>query len=505
MRCKYIFLFYCLIGATQELTARSADRQLPTFNVRDYGALGDGLQLDHQAINKTIEACRKAGGGTVYLPAGNYLCGSIHLKSNIHLLLDAGAIITGAAPQLKVYDSAEAFTDTAYQDGGHTYFHNSLIWGENLTNVSITGQGKIDGDGLTSKDNEHLGDPTGGSIGTGDKAIALKNCRGVTIRDITIFHGGHFAILLTGCDLIELSHLIIDTNRDGIDIDCCTNTVVSNCVVNSPNDDAICPKSSYALNKPVITENLLITNCQVSGFIEGTLLNGKRIPAKAGWSNGRIKFGTESNGGFRNCIVTNCLFNSCDGLALEEVDGGLMENIQISHIIMRNITHYPIYVTLGIRNRGPRSNTYAGVINNILISDVTVTGADSWSGIQLTGAPDHPIENITLRNISVEYNGGGTVEQGKRNFPELNKGYPEPFLIGVNPAYGLFARHIKELTLDNIEFKTMKQDGRAAIICYDIDRLTIDKLDLTNDTNKIKYVIKDVLKKQIRNSPSLLE
>ena len=505
MKCKYIFLYCSLIFQSLQSIAHGADSKVPEFNVRDYGAVGDGFQLDHQAINRTIEACGKAGGGTVYLPAGNYLCGSIHLKSNIHLLLDAGAIITGARPELNAYDSAEPFTDTAYQDGGHTYFHNSLIWGEDLTNVSITGQGKIDGGGLTSKDHEHQGDPTGGSIGTGDKAIALKNCRGVTLRDITIFHGGHFAILLTGCDLTELSHLVIDTNRDGIDIDCCTNTVVSNCVVNSPNDDAICPKSSYALNKPVITENLLITNCEVSGFIEGTLLNGKRIPAKAGWSNGRIKFGTESNGGFRNCIVSNCIFNSCDGLALEEVDGGLMENIQISHIIMRNITHYPIYVTLGMRNRGPYLTTHTGVIKNIFISDVIVTGADSWSGIQLTGAPGHPIENITLKNIRVEYNGGGTAEQAKRNFPELNKGYPEPFLIGVNPAYGLFARHIQELTLENIEFKTLKQDARAAIICNDIDRLTIEKLDLINDTNKIKYVFKDVLNKQIINSTSLLE
>ena len=127
--------------------------------------------MNNKAIDRAINACAASGGGTVYLPAGTYLSGSIHLKSNINLFIDAGATLLGAAPDQKAYDEAEVFTDTAYQDSGHTYFHNSLIWGENLKNVSITGRGMINGGGLTSKDNEHLGDPTGGSIGTGDKAI----------------------------------------------------------------------------------------------------------------------------------------------------------------------------------------------------------------------------------------------------------------------------------------------------------------------------------------------
>lgn len=472
-------------------------------NVKDFGAAGDGRQLDNRAIDKAIDYCAGKGGGTVYVPAGTYLCGSIHLKSNINLFLDAGAVIVGAPPGRKAYDEAEAFPDTAYQDGGHTYFHNSLIWGEGLVNVSITGRGKIDGGGLTSKDREHSGDPTGGSIGTGDKAIALKLCKNVLIRDITIYHGGHFAILVTGCDLVTLEDLTIDTNRDGIDLDCCTNALVSHCRVNSPNDDAICPKSSYALNRPVITENLIITDCEVSGYEEGTLLDGRRIPVKGGWSSGRIKFGTESNGGFRNCVVANCVFRDCNGLALEEVDGGIMDNIRVSDLVMMDIRHYPIYITLGKRNRGPKATTQVGAVRNIDISNVSVTGADSMSGIQVTGLPDYPIESISLEDIRVQYKGGGTVEQGRKPFPELGSGYPEPYLLGVNPAYGLYARHVKGLELDHVVFTTLHEEGRPALICMDVDGLGIGHFEAPAAYGHAAFRFEGVSDLTIESSPVL--
>jgi len=471
------------------------------YNVRDFGALGNGKHLDQGAINKAIAYCAQKGGGTVYMPAGNYLCGSIHLKSNINLFIDAGAVITGAPAGSKAYDEAEAFPDTAYQDGGHTYFHNSLIWGENLSNVSITGHGRINGGGLTREDHEKGGVVTGGAIGTGDKAIALKLCTNVLIRDITIFHGGHFAILVTGCNMVTLDNLTIDSNRDGIDIDCCKNTMVSNCRVNTPNDDGICPKSSYALNKPVLTENLVITNCEVSGYKEGTLLDGTMIPAKIGWAAGRIKFGTESNGGFRNCAVSNCTFRSCNGLALEEVDGGLMDNIIVSNITMMNTKYYPIYVALGARNRGPKATTHMGTVKNILISNIQVTNADSLSGIQLTGSPGYLMENIRLQNIYVQYKGGGTRAQGEKQFPELDKGYPEPFLLGMNPSYGLFARHINGLQLDNIAFSTKAPDERPAIIASDVHGLEINGFRSPEPLAGKAFKFEAVDKLKIENSP----
>jgi polygalacturonase len=471
------------------------------YNVRQYGAKGDGKQLDHIAINKAIDACAQAGGGTVSVPAGIYLSGSIHLKSNINLHLDAGATILGAQPEMNAYDPAEPFPFPQYQDGGHTYFHNSLIWGENLNNVSITGRGMINGGGLTKKDKEKSGVVLGGAIETGDKAIALKLCRNVLIKDITIFHGGHFAIIVTGCDLVTLDNLTIDTNRDGIDIDCCTNTVVSNCRVNTPGDDAICLKSSYALNRPVITENVFITNCEVTGYKEGTLIDGKRIPAKAPWSNGRIKFGTESNGGFRNCIVSNCLFRNSNGLALEMVDGGVMENIIVNNLVMEDINHYPIYITLGNRNRGPKETTKTGRVRNIMISNVMVMNADSVSGIQITGLPDQPLENIQLENIHITYKGGGTKEMGLRKFPELGNKYPEPFLLGANPAYGFFARHVKGLKVNNLTVSTARLDQRPAIICEDVQGLRMFDVNATVADGIPAYRFEAVSDVVIRDSP----
>lgn len=447
------------------------------YDVKNFGARGDGENYDHFAINKTIQACVDAGGGTVIVPAGLYICGSIRLQSNINLHLQAGAIIKGAPAGLKLFDSAEVFPHTAYQDGGHTYFHNSLIWGENLVNVSITGNGMIDGGGLTKEDKEKEGIVLRDSIGTGDKAIALKLCRNVLIRDITIFHGGHFAIIITGCDLTTIDNVTVDTNRDGIDIDCCTNTNIVNCRVNSPGDDAIVLKSSYALNRKVISEKILISNCIVSGFKEGTLLDGTRMPVKSTWSNGRIKFGTESNGGFRNCVITGCVFKSCNGLALEVVDGGIMENILVSNLLMDSVYYSPIYITLGKRNRGPAETTGLGTVNNIWLSDIIVMNADSFSGIQLTGLPEKSIATISLSNISVTYNGGGTIADSKIKYPELGMRYPEPALIGINPAFGIFARHVDDLQLNNINFYTKREDKRPVAIFENVNGLRVDGFD----------------------------
>lgn len=435
------------------------------YNVRAFGAAGDGRKLDSPAIDKAIAAAAEAGGGTVQLPAGAYLSGSIHLRSNINLHLDAGAVILGAPQELKAYDKAEPFEGKAYQDGGHTYFHNSLIWGEGLSGVSITGRGIIHGGGLISGDNPR---------DYGNKAIALKNCRDVLLRDVTILHGGHFAIITTGCDMLTVDNVMMDTNRDGIDIDCCRNVMVSNCRINSPNDDGLCPKSSYALGRAVITENMTITNCAVSGFEEGTLFDGTLKPKKGGM--GRIKFGTESNGGFRNVTVSNCTFRNCRGLAIEEVDGGLLENITISNLAMMDVQHYPIYIRLGARNRGPEEKTTTGTLRNVLISDVIATGIDKMSGINITGIPGHPIEGVRLQNIRLIFSGGGEAKDAAREFPEDVRGYPEPQKVGVTPAYGLYARHARDLQLQNVSLSYLEQELRPAAAFIDVNGLEIDNL-----------------------------
>jgi polygalacturonase len=505
-----VFISFCFL-----LPAIASPDDKMISNIRSFGAVGDGTNLDSPAINRTIQAASEAGGGTVFVPAGTYLCGSIHLTSNIHLYLDAGAVILGAPQAMNAYDPTEAWRDQAYQDGGHTYFHNSLIWGENLTNVSITGPGMINGGGLVRSDgllDRMCGfsswSPTNRApqIETnlpparlGNKAIALKLCRNVLLRDITILHGGHFAVLVTGCDNLTVDNVTMDTDRDGIDIDCCRNTVVSNCKINSPRDDGLCPKSTFALGRNVITENLTIVNCQVSGFQEGTLLDGTMKPGRG---TGRIKFGTEANGGFRNVTIANCTFRDCHGLALEEVDGGIMENISINNITMMDVIACPIYLTTGDRNRGP-DVTAPGRMRNIFISNIIATGVDSRSGIQITGTPGQPIEGVRIENIRLDCKGGGTKAQAERMPPELGTGYPEPGKIGVMPAYGVFARHARDLELANIRTGFEKEDLRPAIECVDVDGLEIDNFKAQLAPGVLAAKFDSVTNVVIRNSPVL--
>ena len=448
-----------------------------SYNVMDFGAVGDGKTLDHTAINRAIEKAVENGGGQVVVPAGKFLCGSIHLKSNIDLHLMTGAVIVAAPSHMKAYDESEVFGFPEYQDGGHTYFHNSLIWAEGQHDISITGRGMIDGEGLTRKDTEKAGNVQGGSIGTGDKSIALKLCRNVLIRDITIYRGGHFAIITTGCDLLTIDNVTIDTNRDGIDIDCCKYVTVSNTKVNTPSDDAIVLKSSYALKKAVSTEHVAITNCIVTGYKLGSLLDGTYVPEKVNWVCGRIKLGTESNGGYRNIAISNCTCMWSSGLAFEEVDQGRMENISVSNITMEHVHHYPIYITTGCRNRGPKEVTAPSYAANISISNVTVMDADSLAGIIITGMPGVPLQNVSLSNIYVQYRGGG--HKVSSEYREQSTHYPEPRWAGPTPAYGLFARHVDGLFLSDIHFETITPDERPDIMLVDVSHEQLNNVRTT--------------------------
>lgn len=447
------------------------------YNVRDFGAKGDGQTLDSPAINAAIEAAVRDGGGQVLLPAGTYLCGSIRMKSNIDLHLSAGCTILAAPAKMNAYDPSEPFDFPEYQDGGHTYFHNSLIWAEGEKNVSITGHGMIDGKGLTHKDTENSGNIQGGSIGTGDKAIALKLCRQVTIRDITIYRGGHFGIIMTGCDLSTIDNVTIDTNRDGFDIDCCKYMTITNCRINTPRDDALVLKSSYALKKPVLCEHIAISNCNITGYKCGTLLDGTYIPEPVNWVCGRFKLGTESNGGYRNISLTNCTFMYSSGLAFEEVDQGRMENIVVSNITMSHVHHYPIYITTGCRNRGPKEVTTPSTARDIQISNVIADDCDSLCSIIVTGMPGVPVKNVWLSNIRLYFKGGGTKDLADKNYREQGTNYPEPKFAGWTPAYGLYARHVDGLYVNDVTFRYERPDYRPAVLLDDVKNDVIRHLD----------------------------
>ena len=155
----------------------------------------------------------------------------------------------------------------------------------------------------------------------------------------------------------------------------------------------------------MITEHIAITNCVITGYKVGTLLDGTYIPEKVNWVCGRFKLGTESNGGYKNISLSNCTFMYSSGLAFEEVDQGIMENVVVNNVTMNHVHHYPIYITTGCRNRGPKERTTVSTGRDIMISNVVANDVDSLAGIIITGMPGEPLRNISLSNIRLQYRG----------------------------------------------------------------------------------------------------
>ncbi len=445
------------------------------YNVRDYGAKGDGVNIDSPAINAAIDAASGNGGGVILFPEGVYSSYSIRLKDNITLRLEKGSVIKAAKPTAEQgYDPAEPNEWDAYQDFGHSHWQNSLIWGIGLKNLKFEGEGLIDGTDALSR-----GLGRQGPVAEANKAIALKNCRNVTIKGISMLQCGHFALLLTGVDNLEIDRVLVDTNRDAFDIDCCANVRITNCMVNSLNDDGIVLKCSYGLGWPKATENVLIENCKVSGYDPGTVYYGTygenitAAPDRDG-PTGRIKFGTESNGGFRNVTIRNCEFKRCRGLALETVDGAPLENIKVRGLKMDDIWNSPIYIRIGDRMRGPKELP-ASYARNIEISDVTVTNCDSRYALLIVGLEGNPVENVTLKNIHIQYKGGLTLDdvRQQRNsnpfFFGRNSGYPEPSAHGIQPAWGVSMQHARNITFDNVTMELMQPDEREKIFLKDVE------------------------------------
>jgi len=494
----------------------------PFFDIKSFGAKGDGKTLDSPAINKAIDAASIAGGGTVYFSAGTYRSFSIRLKSNITLYFEQGSTLVAADPKDGdgKYDSPEPNAWDKFQDFGHSHWHNSLIWGENVENISILGPGMIWGKGLvrnggqsrTKEQNDTVQkvkvDPAVAPFdypnprdavesGWGNKSISLKLCRNVIIRDISILHGGHFAILATGVDNLTIDNLKIDTNRDGIDVDACRHVRISNTTVNSPFDDGICLKSSYGLGFARATENVTITNCEVSGYDEGTLLNGtykRDYRANNGTFSptGRIKFGTESNGGFKNITISNCVFEYSRGLALESVDGGLLEDVTITNITMRDVSNPPIFVRLGKRNRGPSETMTEGKIRRVIISNIVAYNAESRFASLISGVPGDPIEDLRLSNIRIYYKGGGTAEQAAILPPEKETTYPEPTMFGDIPAYGFFIRHVKNIDLADVEVSYLNDDVRPPFYLSDVMGADLHRVKAQKASSAKMLVLRDV-------------
>ena len=410
-------LLIALFGAT----ASGTDYPPPPaglYDVKTVGAVGDGVAKDTAAVQMAIDKCADGGGGTVYLGPGTYLCGSLHLRSGVTLWLDAGATIKGSEDN-DDYDPYEELGFENDSDRETTYFHYALIWGEDVERIAIIGQGAIDGNRSKRR---------------GPKPIALKRCRHVDIKGITIVNAPNYCISMIGTDYVNIDGVTIrNAYCDGIDPDSCKNVRISNCNIESI-DDAIVPKASFSLGERRATENLVVTNCVLS-----TECNG-------------FKLGTESSGDFKRIAVSNCVMTglrghpATGGISLESVDGSNLDGVVVSNITMVDV-RTPIFIRLG--NRGRDMETpIPGSLRNVSISNVVATGASITSTI--TGIPEHDVQNVTLSNIRLSYAGGVPYCPPDEAIPEMESHYPDGDMFEAMPAYGLYCRHVDGLTLSDV-------------------------------------------------------
>ena len=430
------------------LVASSAMAAEELHDIRDYGAKPDGKTLCTSSIQQAIDACSRAGGGTVYLPPGTFLSGTIYFKSGVTLKIAAGCTLLGST-NLKDYPP----TVQEFRSYTDNYTDKSLIYGENVENIAITGRGTVDGQGASFE----------GPYKVRPYMIRFIQCRNVTVKDVTIKNSPMWVQHYLACDDVRITGItvrsLVNSNNDGIDIDSCRRVVISNCNIES-GDDAIVLKSTSAR----VCRDVAVNNCILSSRCNA------------------LKMGTESNGGFQNIVITGCSIydTRLAGVALEIVDGGTMGGVVVSNITMRKIGA-PIFMRLGNRARPFRKDMEKpgiGAMRNITISNIEATGANS-TGCAISGLPEAKIENVTLSNVRLTFEGGVTKADAGREIPEKPDAYPEYSMFGRLSAYGLYCRHVKDLKLLNIQLQLEKPDQRHAVVLEDVDDALIDCLDAT--------------------------
>jgi polygalacturonase len=417
-----------------------------TFAARDFGAAGDGVRRDTAAIQRAVDACAAAGGGAVRLDAGTYLSGTIVLRSRVTLRLESGAVLLGSK-DLADYPSRvpalRSYTDT--------YTEKSLIYAEKEEGVAIEGSGVIDGQGAAFK----------GPYKVRPYLMRFVECRNVAVRDVLLKDSPMWVQHYLGCEDVRLENVRVQSrvnhNNDGIDIDGCRRVEISGCRIVS-GDDAICLKSTF--DRPC--RDVLVRDCEVSSLCNG------------------LKLGTESNGGFENVRFRKCRVydTKLAGLALEIVDGGTMDGIEVEDVRMENVGA-AIFVRLGDRARpfkGGMGRPAVGKLRNVTIRRVSATGAGPV-GSSIAGLPGHPVEGIRLVDVSITSAGGGTASDAQRVPPERPEVYPEFNMFGVLPASGLYIRHAGGVALERVRLRTASPDARPAVVLSDLAEPPLKDVD----------------------------
>ena len=446
------------------------------LTITDFGARTD-LYNNAEAIQKAIDQCAATGGGIVNIPQGVFYTGTVYLKDRVHIRLHPEAVLKGV-PDTVAYSTVNVPYQTEWGlIAGVNATGWALIAGVNVRNASITGGGTLNGHG------DHANFQFGNARGPRPNIVWLTGCSDILIKDVSLINSASWTLRLDICDGIRINNIKIlshgNWNCDGIDINS-RNVVISDCIIDC-DDDAICFKSHVA---GYVVENVTITNCIVASNCNA------------------IKFGTGSFGGFRNIAISNCVIRKAtanniwdwknmirgitadttviSGIALEVVDGGFMDRVVISNISMHDV-QTPVFIRLGNRKG-------VGTLKNVIISGVTAR-SESLITSSITGIPGHHVENITIRDVFFEYAGGGTEEDAAIIVPERISNYPENRMFGdALPAYGLYVRHVKNLTLENFQCVTRHPDARPVFIFDDVHNVWLNNFQATVPTDNAPIV-----------------
>ncbi len=394
------------------------------FAAADLGAVPGGNAVENtRAVNAALAAAAERGGGTVVLPEGEIRVYTLHLLSGVNLLLPPGTVLRAAGEEEGgAFDEPESNPWAGLQDHGHTYFANSMLYAADQRDIMIYGGGLIDG-GRWDAEGKRVGVLSGndpaeplkrgdrGHRGTwhGNKAAALVRCRNVVVRDIRILHGGHFALLLAGCENVLLENCIVDTDRDALDIDACTAVTVRGGCYNSLTDDAVVLKSSCGSGVFRPCSDVLVEDVEVSGYDEGSVLDGTRTVRKKAATDlcgptGRIKLGTESTWGYHTVTVRRVRFRRSRGFCLETVDCAPMHDILLEDCDMEDVSSAPIFIIAGDRQRTPvtgraADGTLRGGERERLDHPEWVVEDDSFPPRRYT--PEYRREEVLLPNGSL--------------------------------------------------------------------------------------------------------
>jgi len=456
-----------------------------TFDVTSFGAKGDGVAMDTEAIQSAINAASRTGAGVVLFPAGKYLSGSLWLKSHVELRLARGATLLGS---------------TSRRDYQKLNWY-ALLLAQGLEDIKLSGEGTIDGQGLS------LAQDVIRRMAAGeyppqrrtdrpdeDKRpllIAFNDCRDVKVSGLHLRNSSGWVENYNRCKNVTIENIKVDSvvywNNDGIDITDCSNFLISHCDINSA-DDGICLKSGgFGSYGPGDGSSMVSNGC------DHVTINDCRIRSSAS----ALKFGTASFGGFRNIHVSNLTIYDTyrSAVALETVDGGTIEHVLIENIHATN-TGNAIFLRLGQRN----ANAPAGILHDVVIRNlhVEVPAGKPDAGYQTAGPPtrslhnvipssivgisNHPVKDVLLENVEIVYSGNANPHLAQVSLDELGRipekvqNYPEFSMFGELPAWGFYLRHAEGIEFRNVRLTLKGQDYRPALVCDDVKHLHLNNV-----------------------------